>query len=326
MRAHVLVSMAAVIFATSAFSQTDAWWNAMQRGIETEQAGDYARAAAFYRQAVEIADKLGPQDVRRAYAWNAVAKTEDVLGNYAGAEATYRRALKAAEQARGKGTAYALVLENIATLYAESGQYARAEPIAREALAIMTGINPPDDVGLAMSESCLSTILDLTGRHQMALEMANASLPVFENHPEAWPQTVATLNTMASARYTLGEYPASEELLLRAQATLERYGGTDHPMLARILTNLGMVELRAGRRPEAEEKMRRAMTIAETRLGLEHPGYGLVLAAYATYLRQVGEKGRARAMEAKAGQILRDSRRRNGTDSVVDFTALQRKK
>jgi tetratricopeptide (TPR) repeat protein len=298
----------------------------MQRGMATEQAGDYARAAALYREAVDIAEKRGPEDERRAFSWNAVAKSQDVLGNYAGAEAAYRRALKAAEQARGKSSiAYALVLENLATLYSEAGQYTRSEPLAREALTIMTDKNPRDELGLAMAQTCLATIVDLCGRHEEAIRLATTALPVFDHYPEAWTQTLATLNTLGSTTFRQGDYAQSEKLLLRAQEVLEQHGGPDHPLMARILTNLGMLMLRTGRPDEAGKMLRRGLEIAEARLGSEHPGYGTVLAAYAAYLRQTGEKSKARTAEARANQILKENRRRNGMDAVVDITALRQR-
>jgi hypothetical protein len=48
-----------------------------------------------------------------------------------------------------------------------------------------------------------------------------------------------------------------------------------------------------------------------------------VLAWYAIYLRQTGDKARAKAMEAQSSQILKESGRRNGVGLLIDVTALR---
>jgi tetratricopeptide (TPR) repeat protein len=319
--------LGSVLIGIPAFGQVEEWWSTMQAGMAADQKGDYAQSMARYREAIAISERLSPTDERRAYSWNAVAKTQDVLGNYASAESAYRRALKAAEATgRGKSSpAYTLPLENLATLYAETGQPTRAERLAREALALVSEFNPPDQVALAMAQSCLATITDMIGKHGEAIRLATAALEVLERHDVAWPQTVATLNTLGTAVFTSGDYTQCERLFLKALATIEKYGGPDHPLVTRVLTNLSALALHAGRREEAGQRLTRALTVAESRLGVQHPMYGTILAWYARYLRETGDKQRAKTLEAQSSQIMRENGRRNGLGSVIDVTALRGK-
>jgi tetratricopeptide (TPR) repeat protein len=325
-RVRLLVCTCVLVFALPAFAQADEWWRLMQAGFATDRAGDYAKSLTNYRQAIQASEKLDASDIRRVYAWNGLAKTQDVLGNYAGAEAGYRRALKAAEQTVGKrNSAYILVLENLATLYAETCQYSRAERFSREALQLASEVDPPDQLGVALARSCLAAIVDTCGKHDEAARLASDSLPVLERNSEVWGQTVGTLNTMASALYAQGKYESSEKFLLKALAAGEQNGAADHPLLARILCNLAMLALRDGRYEEAGQRFQRALRITESRLGIEHPMYGILLGGYASYLRQTGDKSRARALEAQSSQILKDTGRRNGLGAMIDVSALQRK-
>ncbi|HKA00688.1 MAG TPA: tetratricopeptide repeat protein [Candidatus Solibacter sp.] len=310
----------------TAFAQGDEWWRLMKDGIVADQAGDYVRSATLYREAIRISERFAPSDERSAYAWNALAKTQDVLGNYAAAERGYRHALRAAEDSRGRSSiVYAIALENLAILYAETGQASRGERLAREALSIVTSMDPPERLGLAMAQNCLATITGVSGKHEEAIGLVRAALPVLENAPEAWTQTVAALNTIAVSLYMQGERTEPERLLQRALTMAEGHAGGSHPMLPRILMNLAAVALQRGHREEAGARLSRAMEITAARLGTEHPAYGSLLGAYAVYLRQVGEKSRAREMEARSNQILKDNGRRNGLGAVIDVTALQRK-
>jgi tetratricopeptide (TPR) repeat protein len=325
-RARALIISAAFVATAAAFAQADEWWRLMKAGIDADQAGDYVRSATLYREAIGASERLGPTDERGAYAWNALAKTQDVLGNYAAAERGYRRALKAAEDSRGRASiVYAITLQNLSILYAETGQASRGERLAREALSIAAALDPIDRAGLAMAQSCLATIAGVLGKHEEAIGLVRAALPVLEKDPNAWTQTVAALNTIAVSLYMEGEAMEPERLLQRALATAEGHAGVNHPMLPRILMNLAAIALHSGRPEEAGARLSRAMEIAVARLGPEHPAYGTLLAGYAVYLRQVGEKSRAREMEARSSQILRESGRRNGLGAVIDVTALRRK-
>jgi tetratricopeptide (TPR) repeat protein len=325
-RVHALLTMAAVLAGMPASAQSDEWWRVMRTGLEADNAGDYAKCLPLYREAVEIAEKLGPMNERRAYSWNALGEIQDLMGDYAAAESAYRRALKAAEQSRGKlSPPYTLALENLATLYAETGQQSRAERLAREALALVSEFSPPDELGLAMARGGLAMIVDRGGRHEEAIRLSAAALAVLERYPTAWGQVVATLDTMGTAFFVRGDTSEAERLFQRALAVTEERAGAEHPLLTRVLCNLGVVAARMGRHEEAGERLRRAIAIAAQRLGTTHPMYGSLLATYAALLRQTGEKARAKVMETQSSQILRENRARNGLGSVIDVSALRRK-
>ena len=89
------------------------------------------------------------------------------------------------------------------------------------------------------------------------------------------------------------------------------------------MNNLASLENRTGHREEAGQSLRRALDIAEKRLGPEHPLYARLLANYAAFLRQGGEKSQAKVLEARSTQILKDSSRRNGFGAVIDVNSLR---
>jgi hypothetical protein len=89
------------------------------------------------------------------------------------------------------------------------------------------------------------------------------------------------------------------------------------------LNNLASLEYRAGHREEAGQRIRRALDIAEKRLGPDHPSYGALLANYAAFLRQTGDKSAAKALEARSNQIMKDSSQRNGLGVVIDVNSLR---
>jgi Tetratricopeptide repeat len=122
-----------------------------------------------------------------------------------------------------------------------------------------------------------------------------------------------------------GNHEEARRLSLQALAMMEQHCGRDHPVLVQALNTLAAAEYRIGLREESGQRLRRALDIAERRLGPAHPSYAVVLANYATYLRQIGDKSQAKVLETQSSQILKDSNRRNGVGEVIDINSLRRK-
>jgi tetratricopeptide (TPR) repeat protein len=298
----------------------------MDEGAAAETVGDYARAASSYRVATEVAERFDRRDRRRAVAWNALATMYDALGRFADAEAGYRRALKEAAESTGKaGPDYALVLANLGSSYVETGQAAAGEKLLREALAIFSGADPPDALRIAGAQNGLAEALCVAGKYKEADPLLSRALPVLEKNPSAWGETALAKNNLGVVRFFERNREEARRLLLQALAMMEEGLGPDHPMLARVLNNLASLENSIGHREEAGERLRRALDIAERRLGPEHPAYAALLANYAAFLRQGGDKSRAKMLEAQSTQILKDSSRRNGLGAVIDISSLRRK-
>ena len=326
MREHVLACAVAFLTAVAGFPQTDEWRARMDEGAVAEITGDYAKAAASYDAATEIAERFDRHDTRRAVAWNALATMHDAVGRFAESEAAYRRALKAAAESTGKsGPEYGLVLGNLGSVYMETGQAAAGEKMLRQALAIHSAADPPDQLRIAIAQNGLAEALSLQHKYQESERLLTKALAVLEKNPVAWGETAIATNNLGVARFYLGNREEAGLLLLQALAKLEQHLGPDHPMLARTLNNLATLESRSGHREEAGERMRRALDIAERRLGPDHPVYAGLLSNYAEILRRGGEKSRAKELQARSNQILKDVSRRNGIGSVVDVSSLRSK-
>jgi tetratricopeptide (TPR) repeat protein len=326
MREQLLACALAVLTAVTAFPQTDEWQLRMEEGSAAEDSGDYAKAAALYRAAAEVAERFDQADRRRAVAWNFVSIMYDALGRFADAEAGYRRALKAAAASTGKsGPEYALVLGNLGTMYVEIGQPATGEKFLREALAIYSAADPPNEMQVAITRNGLAEAISASGKHKEAERLLTLALPVLEKNPKAWGQTAIATNNLGVARFFQGNNDDARRLLLRALDIVEQHMGTDHPMLVRTLNNLASLAARTGHREEAGERLRRGLDIAERRLGPEHPVYAALLANYAELLRLGGDKSQAKVLAARSSEILKDSSRRNGIGAVIDIHSLRQK-
>jgi tetratricopeptide (TPR) repeat protein len=95
--------------------------------------------------------------------------------------------------------------------------------------------------------------------------------------------------------------------LLRSLSIWEREYSPDHPILARVLTNIGAAYARLGLHAEADSAFRRALEIAESKLGPEHTVVADALAGYAEALRKSKRKTEAKELDRRAAAIYNGS-------------------
>jgi tetratricopeptide (TPR) repeat protein len=303
----------------------DQWRTLFDRGNSAEVTGNYAGAAAHYREAAQLAEAFDAADHRRVLSLNGLGMMYDALGRFPDADTAYRGALAVLDRAPdGGGINRAVLLSNLAALYVEMGRHERAETLLREAMAIHAVADPPDEVKLAISQNCLAELLTVTGKFLQAEPLLLASLAVLEKRPDNLTEVGIARNNLGAVRLYQGKYAAAQDVLEQSLAALEKGRGANHPIILRTLHNLALA-LERNKQPRAARQIwSRAVDLAANSVGLEHPLYGDILANYARHLRATGDKSKAKPLEARSAEILRDSRRRNGIGATVDAAALER--
>lgn len=79
-----------------------------------------------------------------------------------------------------------------------------------------------------------------------------------------------------------GNYTEARDLYLKALQTMESLYGQNHPSIADIMNNLGMISKKEGKYVEALDYLKRALRIAKHYYGQDHPTIGI-------YLTNVGD-------------------------------------
>ena len=314
--------LASLALASLAIAQADSWNDLMAKANALDVAGDYAGAAAVFRDAIHFAEASG--DPRLPIAINSLATDDDELGRYSEAEQLYRRAQAIAARDGIWNPMYALTLGNFGAHYVEVGPREKAEPMLRESLAIYTALLPPDSIQLALGRNALANLMLYDGRYSEAEKLIQASLVTFRAHPvPGTGQMAIGLNNLGVVRRQQGKNREATELFEQSIRITETEFGADHPTLLRALNNLATVYCGAGRHDDADAAFQRALSIAEKRLGASHPVYAHVLLNYAGFLRQSGRKAVAKTLAARANATLRDHARTNGRGMTVDVSAFR---
>jgi tetratricopeptide (TPR) repeat protein len=320
------VGALALAAAATALGQGDQWDALIKRGTAAEIAGDYAAAAAAYRDASRVAEAFKPEDARRVYAFNAQGMMYDAMGRFSDAEMSYRRALAALDLSKAPAAMNrAVLLANLANVCLEIGQDARAEKLLRESIDLHNSVAEPDEARISIARNTLAEFLTVKGRHDEAAPLIESSIAVLVKHPDYATELGSAFNNLGAVRLYQQRHAEALELLERSLATLEAARGASHPILLRTLHNLAIARQRNGQRDAAGVVWRRAFDLGAASLGLEHPLYGEILGNYAAYLRETGNKSQSKALAARSAEILRDHHRRNGVGGVVDITTLRQR-
>lgn len=322
----VALALMALTTAQAGPPQVDDWQRLVNLGSTAEASGEYGRAAAFYRDAARIAETFQPGDPRRPFTFNGLGMMYDALGQFADAELAYQRTLAVLTEFQPPPVLdRAMVLTNLSTLYLETGQTARAEKLLDEATAISAGAPDPDERRLAIVQNSLAELLISTGRQEEAERLLTACLAVLEPRPDAQTEVGIARNNLGVVRLYQGRFADSVRLLEQSLAALQAGRHPEHPIVLKTLNNLAAARQRNGQSVEAGRDWRHAVDLAAKLLGTEHPLYGEILANYARYLRETGDKSEGKALASRATRILRDSRRRSGIGAVIDVSDLRRK-
>jgi tetratricopeptide (TPR) repeat protein len=302
------------------------WTGLMDHADAQLHAGNYKEAAAGYEAALSIAEKFDSNDPRIPATWNKLGMTYDALGRSSDAVRMYGRALTWVERTRGKiNSDYGTLLNNLAGVYLEQGRCDQAEPLIRQAVAIDTAVLPADDLRLAMARSGLADMEIKHRRYRESEQLLDQAIRVFEERPGVGRDLGIARNNLAVVRRYQKRHEESRRLLESALVAIETDSGPDHPVLARVLNNLGIAYAALARPQEAEQSFRRSIAIAGDRLGTEHPLYGVMLYNYARFLRDSGRKAEAKTLEAQSRAVIRESEQRNAAGMTVDVSAFRRK-
>src|SRR5262249_42536186 len=154
------------------------------RATAADTAGEYAKAADLYRQALRLTQTLENGEFRRALAFNGLGLMQDAMGQFAEADKSFQGALAALDRGGEAETVNrATILSNVATLAMETRQFPRAEKLLRQAMAIYTKVPSPDPTRVTMLHNTLAELLILTGRALEAEPLVTDVITDLEKRP-----------------------------------------------------------------------------------------------------------------------------------------------
>jgi CHAT domain-containing protein/Tfp pilus assembly protein PilF len=273
------------------------------KGEAAYEAGEYVKAEALFRRALEVRRKVLPAGHRlTAASLNNLATPLQAQNRLAEAEPLLREALEIDRKGLPKGHPdIAFDLTNLAGLLQDENDLVQAEPLYREALDVRRKSLPAQHPDIATSLNNLANFLKDENKlveaeplFREALAIRRASLS--SGHPDL----ATTLNSLAVLLKDQNKLAEAEPLYQEALSIRRRALPAMHPDIATSLNNLAAL-LRARRRPtEAEPLYREALNIDRHALPAGHPDIISDINNYAGLLEEQGKLVEAEALFREA--------------------------
>jgi VWFA-related protein len=243
------------------------WEEKNKAGEKLFQEGKLADANRLFLEALQEAQKFGPNDLRLAPIYNNLALVAFVRSSFISSEGLYEKAITVVEGGRGAEDPLLLpILENLTRLYVKEWAFSKAIQTSRRICSIREKKLGPENPDTASSLNQLATLyLDsvrLLPRSDQSLsiapnangEAASTASPTDSGDDENAPDDAAKLAT-------------AESLYRRVLALQEKTFGAGNTRLVDVLQNLGEVQHAEGKPDQAQESYARAVGIIEKSFG-----------------------------------------------------------
>ena len=229
----------------------------------------------------------------------------DNVGSYQNAAVLLEAALAETRKSYRKGD----TLDALGQVNTALGKFDRAEEFYGEALRIKKRrcnlggpslINHGRDLDITWNN--LADVQYIQGKTQDVEGLYRKALD-FNKRDQLNIEVCRSLNGLAVLRVDNGDYVEAEELLKRAIRIHEKAERRDHPYLATVLTNLGILYTNLLRFDEAEPLFERAKYIQDLGLRADHPDVAVRLHATAVLYHSTGRPAEAAALAGRAEAI-----------------------
>jgi tetratricopeptide (TPR) repeat protein len=171
----------------------------------------------------------------------------------------------------------------------------RAQVLANEQAAEASG----SPSGAARSKKLAAQATFLLGLVAEANFDYFTATQYYQQAADLQPNSLRYLGAAAELSYAFGEFQETEQLLLQVFKIQEKLLGPEHPDLAMILNNLGVLRHAQGRHSEAEAFYHWALEICESHKNPGDPDVLNLRQNYAAFLTEVGRKPEADLLKAQ---------------------------
>ena len=185
------------------------------------------------------------------------------------------------------------------------GRHREAIEVQERAVELMSRINGPESIDVAMAMTTMGNALSSIGDYSGAIESYEKSLALKESFVGPRHPTLGfTLASLSQAYASLGEYEKAADLSRRSVEIFETVFGTDDPQLATPLNNLAYSLEGLGQFDEARATHERSMEIVAASWGPDHFQIAISLLNLSSLEKQAGDFEAALEASRRAGEIL----------------------
>lgn len=238
-------------------------WVMIYLGDMYRYSGDYKKAKDLLEKCLVLYNQRYPEgNLEIAWLLLHLGNAEDELGNYEKAKSYEEGALQSFKnQFSGNEIRCALALMNLLRIHNQLGHYDKAKALAEEGLSILKPFENHLVVGWLLGE--LGETYRYLGEYSTAKALIEQSRDImykqqFFSSPirGAW-----TLHFLGNTYAALGDYQKARILLQKCLVIYTKYYGENHVKTARILRDLGNLDLLENNLENAGKLINKALNI-----------------------------------------------------------------
>ena len=227
------------------------------QGNRLAESGNYPEAQRLYRESIQIWRSMGPEfegHTAGTLLNLAVALSGD--GQRQAASKVFEEALTLHRRALGATHHHTLANMNLAASnYLMLGDAERAEALLQEALPIERELYP-EDIQMARTLEGLSNLAIRRGQGREALPPAEEALRIaIHSTGEESVDTALAYTSVAEAHRFIGSTERALPLFRKARSLYEKALGPEHPRVATLLSQEGLILMQDGKLSLAEQAM-----------------------------------------------------------------------
>jgi tetratricopeptide (TPR) repeat protein len=268
----------------------------------------YKEAAAVIAQALEMTERVSPDDVRVAPYLLAESQIMRALGRPQQALASSERALRLTEAALDPMELnVGIAVSHVATALQDLGRLEEAKSAHERALTIFEEVYGPHHPEVGAYLNNLGSVLHNLGRLDEAKAVYERGLRIVERAAGPSHLLVAPiLGSLGNVLHERGELEAAKRAHERAMAINKAAFDPEHPKMATSWGNLGIVLKDLGDLTGARAAQERALAIDEAVYGPAHPEVAFDLGNLSNVLMMLGDRPAAEAAYRRLHRIFFD--------------------
>ncbi len=198
----------------------------------------------------------------------------------------------------------AVTLDELGQVHAALGHFNESQRYYQQALDLKQRSLGRRHRDVAVTLNNLGDLQYLLGNHENVEALYRDALDI-NRRDQLNIEVCRSLNGLALVADDAGDAVQAENHLKRAVEIHERAERREHPYLATVLTNLGILCMKQGRYGEAEAFYARAKYIQDLRLRADHPDVAVRLHATAALYAETGRVDAGRKLAQQAEEIRR---------------------
>eukprot|EP00633_Aureoumbra_lagunensis_P004139 CAMPEP_0197306014 /NCGR_PEP_ID=MMETSP0891-20130614/2469_1 /TAXON_ID=44058 ORGANISM="Aureoumbra lagunensis, Strain CCMP1510" /NCGR_SAMPLE_ID=MMETSP0891 /ASSEMBLY_ACC=CAM_ASM_000534 /LENGTH=798 /DNA_ID=CAMNT_0042787715 /DNA_START=120 /DNA_END=2512 /DNA_ORIENTATION=- len=234
-------------------------------GMQLYHKANFTDAEQKYRNALQIREReLGRNHPDVAESLNNLARLLTTTAKYSEAKPLFERAIDIREKSSvDNHPDLATSLHDFAELLKLQGEYEKSKPLHDQALDIRTVIFGPEHQVVAQSLCSVADLLQKMGENEKSKPLLERAITICQKTAEEKSLHAKCLDRLAWFFYLLWDLDEAKFYSEQANSIGEMAFFPNHPDLAEIVNNLGVILRDKGNFDEVKPLLQRAIEISE---------------------------------------------------------------